>query len=59
MPNNDDDLSNLSIDEINALFSDIIEFPGTAIAAAPGCFNNPQPPGHYQSKDKCYCAYKG
>ena len=25
--NNDEDLTNLSIEEINALFSDIIEFP--------------------------------
>ena len=36
--NNDDDLTNLSIDEINELYSDIIEFPEDIRIAA--CYNN-------------------
>ena len=38
--NNDEDLTNLSIEEINDLFSDIIEFPEDARLAA-NSFNNP------------------
>ena len=38
--NNDEDLTNLSIEEINDLFSDIIEFPEDARLAR-NSFNNP------------------
>ena len=47
--NNDDDLTNLSINEINNLYSDIIEFPAddydderisSAVAPTPNCGQN-------------------